>query len=81
MVAFATPPEWVPDTAALDWTKNLIAAVADGAIWGTSYGTYRFDKKKKILTLAKTLPGSNPEDRRRIRVCFEKLGWTVKEKT
>jgi hypothetical protein len=79
MVAFATPA-WEPRDSDITWTKKLIDAVSDDAMWGTSDGVYRFNKKSKTLTLLKIPPGSDQESRDRIRICFEHLGWTIEEK-
>ena len=62
------------------WTEDLIAMVADGALWGTTYGSYHFDKVNKVLTL-KAVFDADERDNIHVPIAavFASIGWTVNE--
>lgn len=64
----------------LAWTKALISAWSEGAVWETSFATFRADKALKILTVIEVKrPDIIDRELAKIRAKFGALGWTVKE--
>lgn len=76
MVAFNSNN--VPPAHILEWCRNHVRLMADGAVWGIprSGTTFRIDKKKKQLVLI--VPGhDNGDDFRATKYNFSFIGWDV----
>jgi hypothetical protein len=71
-----TPIEREPE-AVLDWCRNLVRVMADGAVWGIprSGVVFKIDKNKKCLIL--TVGEEDDPDFLATRRVFGQIGWDV----
>jgi hypothetical protein len=68
----------VPPEEILEWCRNLVRVLADGAVWGIprSGTIFRVDHKNKQLVLI--MPGNdNDGDYNATKHVFKFIGWTV----
>lgn len=72
--------EYKPKESDLIWCKNLIRVVNEGAVWGTSWGIYKFNKKEKKIVLQEKVPHKDwnfEDNHKRMKIVFKKIGWEV----
>lgn len=77
---YPVDPAWKPGEFELSWTRNFVALLKDGALWGTTGGTYKFDKQKRQLIFINKSTEFDPEMHRRIVMTFKECGIEVVEK-
>lgn len=72
-----------PSESDKQWLRNLLSLLKDGGTWGTSFAVYRVDKANKQLKEVDAeipfVPSEphNEEDKRRVRLVAEAIGWKV----
>lgn len=73
---------WLPDPEQLQWTRDLIRAANDGAVWVMpAIGEFRFDKTNRVLRMTEKFDPCDEELLRRTRITFGFLDWTVSAET
>jgi hypothetical protein len=74
----AATVDWAPTPDDLEWCKRLVSMVKDEALWGNSFGVYRFNKPKCRLELVEVFDeGCRRMVHDRNVVAFGMIGWTV----
>lgn len=65
---------WTPSPSDIAWTQQLLNAMNNGGLWGTSEGVFKVNKTDKILLYA----GMKGQIFHRVGKCAEHLGYTVR---
>lgn len=75
---------YIPTEADITWAKSTIKLLADGGVWGCSWGAYVVNKTEKTVTLTMRndmLPKDYVDDMHEKTIAtFKAIGYTVKEK-
>jgi hypothetical protein len=71
-IEHATSPD---DT--LDWCRNLIRTLADGAVWGIPRSGVAFKIDKKNQRLIQVVGDKHDTDVTATRIVFRQIGWAV----
>ena len=71
--------EWKPDEEDIQFGQQLIRTIKQGGTWAAPKGVcvYEFDHENK--TLIERLPSPLAEFRKKTRILFQTLGWTVQD--
>jgi len=67
--------EWQPSISDVLWQQQLIDTMKDGAVWGTTWGSYRLDKSNEVVTLIHRLDPFDVENHNRVVLTFRALAW------
>jgi hypothetical protein len=71
---------WRPSEADIRWTQNLADGIKEGGRWGTSWGVYKLEESKKLVTLETVVDPKlcyGDQNHNRVKLTFEEMGWKV----